>query len=242
LGAFLNEPVPLPVASCRQVAARHVLLTLTAAGTSVAGSYTVPGQYARMTLDDGVARPYALASAPHDEHFEFLLKLPPERIAPMTALGGPGGERDRVLVTKAQGRGFPLDEARGRALWLFAVGSGIAPLRAVIEHVLPRRQDFGDVTLLYGARRKEELCFTERFAVWAGHGVAVWPVVSQADIPPETATWDGRTGWIQHHVPKAFDDPGDVVAFVCGLPEMDKAVQAALLERGVGPDRVFRNY
>jgi NAD(P)H-flavin reductase len=237
---------PLPVVDCRRVATRQVLLTLD--GGSVAESYTVPGQYTRLAFEDGVARPYAIASAPGfvangRQQLEFLLKVPTDdRVDALCALG----TSDKITATRAQGPGFPVDKARGKNLWLFATGSGVAPLRAVLEHILPVRTDFADITLLYGVRTKDELAFTERFGAWAGHGIAVLPVLSRPNATPtpggpvDELTWNGRTGYVQDHIPKALAHADKHVAFVCGLPEMDKAVAAALLERGVAS--VYRNF
>ncbi len=228
-----DAPLALPIVSAREIASRQVLLALATRGTALAGAHTVPGQYARLTLDDGVARQFVIASPPGTAAMEFLLKVPPERVAPLCALGAD----DRVLVGRAQGEGFPLAKAEGRPLHLIGVGSGIAALRSVIEHLLPRRTAFGDITLLYGVRHQGELAFTERFGAWAGHGIKVVPVLSRP-----TEGWDGASGYVQEHLPRSFVKPARHCVFVCGLPEMEKAVGAALLERGVGPDQVYRNW
>lgn len=228
-----DAPCALPVVSAREIASRQVLLTLNARGTPLAQAHTRPGQYARLTLEDGVPRPFVIASAPGSDHFEFLLKVPPERVTQLTALGAD----DRMTVGRPQGDGFPLEKAHGMPLWLIAVGSGVAALHSVIEHVLPRRTSFGDITLLYGVRHAAELAFTDRFGAWAGHSIKVVPVVSR----PENG-WDGARGYVQDQLPKTFARPSNVCVFICGLPEMEKAVAAALLERGVGADQIHRNW
>ncbi len=224
----------VPVVESKLAGSRQVLLTLE--HPAFVDAHTASGQYAKLAFEEGgVPRPYAIASPPgNGGRFEFLLKLPEERVGPALDLG-PG---DRVQMGRPQGKGFPVDKAAGKELWLFAVGSGVAPLRAVIEHVLPRRNDIGPITLLYGVRDPDELVFTQRYGDWAGHGVRVVPTVSR----PKSGGWDGRTGYVQEHLPKAFERPEAVVAFVCGLPEMDRDVSAALLARGVGPEQVFRNW
>ncbi|OGQ13334.1 MAG: hypothetical protein A2138_08795 [Deltaproteobacteria bacterium RBG_16_71_12] len=228
-----DAPLALPVVSAREIASRQVLLALAVRGSPMAAAHTVPGQYARLTLEDGVARQFVIASPPASPTLEFLLKVPPERVATLTALG-PG---DRVQVGRQQGDGFPMAKAEGRPLLLVGVGSGVAALRSVVEHVSPRRTAFDEVTLLYGVRHQSELAFVDRFGAWAGHGIKVVPVVSRP-----TPGWDGATGYVQHHLPRSFAKPARVCVFLCGLPEMDKAVAAALLERGVGPDQLHRNW
>ena len=162
------------------------------------------------------------------------MKVPQDRVDPLLALG----PDDRVLMGRPQGKGFPIEKAKGKSLWMFAVGSGVGALRSVVEHLLPRRTEVADVSLLYGVRDAAELAFTHRFGAWAGHDVHVVPVVSQ----PKASTWDGKVGHIQDHLPKSFPEPEKIVAFLCGLPEMERDVSAALLARGVGPEQVFRNW
>jgi NAD(P)H-flavin reductase len=227
----------LPIVSVAPIAARQAFVVVDAKGSVLHGAHTVPGQYVKLGLfADDVPRPVALANRPGGERLEFLIKAPDERLANILALG-PG---DKVQVSAPQGRGFPVEQARGRDLWLFAVGSGVAPLKAVVEHVLEDRGAFGDVVLLYGVRSVDELCFTDRFGAWLGQGVRVVPVVSRP--AGGSRAWQGATGYVQQHIPPALTRPDDTVAFVCGLPEMEKAVAAALLQRGVGPDRVLRNW
>lgn len=228
-----DAPLALPVVSAREIAARQVLLALSARGTPLMGAHTIPGQYSRLTFEDGVPRELVIASPPGTACLEFLLKLPAERVADLTALG-PG---DRIPVGRPHGQGFPIAKAEHRPLLLIGVGSGVAALRSVIEHLLPRRTAFGEATLLYGVRHQGELAFTDRFGAWAGHGIKVVPVVSRPG-----PGWDGATGYVQSYLPKTLPTPARVCVFICGLPEMDKAVSAALLERGVGPEQIFRNW
>jgi NAD(P)H-flavin reductase len=227
----------LPIVSVDTIAARHALLVVDATGSAVHRGHTVPGQYVKLGLfSDDVPRPIALANRPGPARLEFLIKAPDERLARILSLS-PG---EKVQTSTPLGPGFPIGKARGRDVWLFAVGSGVGPLKSVVEHILEDRAAFGEVVLHYGVRTVDELCFAPRFGAWLGQGVRVVPVVSR---PHEgTRAWAGATGHVQDHLPPAFVRPDDIVAFVCGLPEMEKAVIAALAQRGVGPDRVFRNW
>ena len=233
----MPDTVSIPVLAVRAIAARQAYVVLDVAGSALGETHTAPGQYVKAGFfDDDVARPLALCNKPGTRTFELLLKVPEERLVQVLALQ-PG---DRVGVGPAQGKGFPIEQARGRDLWLFGAGSGIGPLKAVLDIVLEERTSFRDVVVVYGVREVAELAFRDQFGAWAGHSVRVVPVVSRPSL--DGASWDGKTGHVQHHLPRAFDRPAEISAFVCGLPEMEKAVCQGLLERGVGPDQVFRNW
>ena len=229
----MPDTAHIPVLAVHPIAKGQAYVVLDVAGTPLAASHTAAGQYVKAGFfDDDVARPLALCNKPGSGVFELLLKVPDERLGQLLALQ----KGERVAVGPAQGKGFPVDVARGRDLWLFAVGSGIGPLKAVLEVVLEERMAFRDVVVVYGVRDAAELAFRDRFGTWAGHSVRVVPVVSR----PLPGAWDGKTGHVQQQLPRSFDKPGLVTAFVCGLPEMEKAVVQQLLERGV--DHVFRNW
>jgi NAD(P)H-flavin reductase len=232
-----DAPLLLPVVQCQLAAVRQVLLRVSAQGTPLPAAHVAPGQYVKLALPDsegGAPRTYAIASPPGSDIIELLLKVPEEQVAPMLALG----PDDRVSMSGPRGAGFPVQKARGHHLWLFATGSGIGPLRAVLEHLLPWRGEVLDITLMYGVRDPSELAFTDRFGAWADRGVRVVPVVSR----PPPGSWDGATGHVQDHLQKTLEQRKKTLAFVCGLPAMDRDVTAQLLQRGVGTTQVFRNW
>src|SRR5579884_2362216 len=66
---------------------------------------------------------------------------------------------DTVGVRGPFGTAWPLDAARGKDLLLVAGGIGLAPLRPVIYRVLANRQQYGRLTVLYGARSPGDLLF-----------------------------------------------------------------------------------
>lgn len=224
---------PLPVVAAVPAATGQLVLALRAAGTPVADAHAHAGQYALVQLGDDVARPFAIASPPGSDPLELLLKLDPARDAFVRALG----RDDRVPVGPPRGPGFPLARADGRPLWLIGTGSGIAPLRAVVESLIADRHRYGDVHVVYGVRRVDELAWTDRFPAWRAAGVDVVPVVSRPD-----GTWDGAVGRVQDHLPAAIPAALHAWFFLAGLPEMDREVHAALLARGVLPEQIFRNY
>lgn len=237
----MTELHALPVVSVTPVGARQALIVLDAAHSAVRASHTLPGQYVKAALRrDDVPRPYAIASRPDAGHLELLVKLPTgdapaeeRRGALLSMLPG-----EKLRVSRAEGRGYPLAALRGQDVVVVGVGTGIAPLRSLLETMLLERTAWGDITLFYGVQRPDDLAFRTRFGAWAGLSVRVVPVVSR----PGDTGWTGACGYVQDHLPKSLAHPARTHAVVCGLPEMDRVVTARLLELGVGPERVHRNW
>jgi NAD(P)H-flavin reductase len=142
----------------------------------------------------------------------------------------------RVEVSTPEGKGFPLEKARGHDLLLFATGAGISAIRPVIASVRQERGTYGRVTLYFGARTPSAFAYSDELHEWEAGGVRVVCTVSQ----PGVSGWQGLTGYVQAHL---GEEPlQDVVAFVCGQSEMVQGVMAELRNRGVPKSAIFLNY
>lgn len=198
----------------------------------VAASHVAPGQYVKIAAGGGESY-FAIASHPHPEGRIALLLKRGSPVSDALAALEPGAA---VRVTGAQGKGFPIDRAVGHDLVLVATGSGISPIRSVIETVARRRSDFGKVTLHVGARTPSAFAYVDEFSAWRASGVDVYPVVSQ---PKETG-WTGLTGYVQMHLDGVH--LATAIAFLCGQKGMVEAVKKTLAERGMPAESVHLNF
>jgi NAD(P)H-flavin reductase len=109
-----------------------------------------------------------------------------------------------------------------------AGGIGLAPLRPVLLHALARRDAFGRVVLLYGARTPGDLLYRDRLAEWG------------ADVTVDAADpgWAGKVGLVTKLVPAAGLDGARTTAFVCGPEAMMAFGVQALLAEGIAPERI----
>src|SRR5262249_11401421 len=57
---------------------------------------------------------------------------------------------EHVNLLCVAGHGFDLKHQRGSDLVFVAMGTGVAPLRSALRHVLNRKGDFGQLVVLYG--------------------------------------------------------------------------------------------
>ena len=130
------------------------------------------------------------------------------------------------------GSEWPLTEAAGGDLVVVAGGIGLAPLPPAIRHALARREDYGAVAVLLGARTPDDLLFRDEVEQWRSRLDAEVDVTVDAAAPG----WRGRVGLVTTLVPGAVFDPASATVLVCVPEIMMVFVVRALLERGV-PNR-----
>jgi len=229
--------------------------------------YHTPGQYLELVHDEAGSGYFAIAAAPTGaspaaadppRELELLVRrgpglagvlaeLQPEEGASATLLAaGPAGpvaaQSAQALRTQGiRGAGFALAAQAGRDLLLVAAGSGIAPLRAVLQLLLRQRerQRFGEVALYYGERTESDFAYRGELEALRAAGVAVELVLSR---PP--AGWRGGVGYVQDHLrtlPPPWLGPS-TVALLCGQSGMISEVTALLTAHQVPPSQILMNY
>ena len=196
------------------------------------------GQYLDIVLADGARRSYSIASPPHDGD---LIELHLRR-------GTPGG-RGAQLFDQLAPRGLlEIEGPRGnfaytepatadavRPLLLLAGGTGFAPVKSILRHVL----DGGSVRplrLYWGARTRADLYDH----AWLEAAAARHPNLSYVPVLSEEASSPGfRFGLIDSAVLGDHAELSGVDVYAAGPPPMLAAVRAALTARGLPLARFF---
>lgn len=203
---------------------------------ALAARHVAPGQVVKARTPEGEAF-FALATAPAaDGRAELLVKRGGRVADAILAIARPGAALE---VTPPFGRGFPVEEARGRDVLLFAAGSAIAPIRALIQTMIARREEFDRVTLFYGQRSGAEFAYRGEHLSWERRGIRVILCPSG-----DEDGWTGVRGRVQEVARTvAFGGarPHEAVAFVSGMTAMLDDVRATLGAAGVPPGRVHLN-
>jgi ferredoxin-NADP reductase len=98
-----------------------------------------------------------------------------------------------------------------------AGGTGISPLRAMIDHVLRRYPSRG-VSVLYSARRSDEFAFIDELREHARAGrLELHQTVTRDD----SSGWSGGRGRIRRtHFQSVLHDPAATLCFICGPREL----------------------
>ena len=128
------------------------------------------------------------------------------------------------------GNSFPVDEMKGKHLLFVGGGIGLAPLRSLIWNCLDLRNQFGDVTILYGARSVEDLVYKPELATW--REMADVQTIYTVDPGGETAEWDGKIGFVPTVLEEEKPNPDGAIVITCGPPIMIKFVLESLNRLG----------
>ncbi len=92
------------------------------------------------------------------------------------------------------GNSFPIDEMEGKDLLFIGGGIGLAPLRSLIWNCLDRREKFGRITILYGARSVADLVYKDDMEDWEEREDI--DTVYTVDPGGETPEWTGKVGFV----------------------------------------------
>ena len=233
-GPTQHAHVPVLASWDETAAFRSVRLELPPA---LAAAHVLPGQIVKIRSDVGEGF-FALASAPAPSgNVELLVKRGGKVADAIVARAQPGA---LLETTPPFGSGFPIHEAEGRDVLLFAAGSAIGPIRALVQHLVSLRDRFGRVTLFYGQRHGAEFAYRGEHLGWERRGVRVVLCPSGADD-----AWPGVRGRVQQVAASvAFGGapPGEAVAFVSGMTGMVDDVRRTLASAGIPPERVHANF
>jgi sulfhydrogenase subunit gamma (sulfur reductase) len=210
---------------------------------SVKGSFTaIPGQFNLVGFPGVGEAPISFSSVIRNGYFDHTIKA----VGRVTRFLDRLKKGDEILLRGPYGRGWPLNITKGKDILLVAGGVGLAPLRPVVQKVLEKRELFGDVSLIYGARNEKNVLFMDEFDTWR-KGVSLFLTVDEVTHPPKSPLGKGgsKEGW-KHNIGLVTDlldevriKPENTIAFVCGPEIMMRFICKGLLMMGIIQSSVY---
>jgi ferredoxin-NADP reductase len=195
----------------------------------------LPGQHyeLRLTADDGyqAARLYSAASAANGSNqLELTIAAVADgEITPylheQLAVG------DRLEVRGPLGKFFVWDPDAPQPALLLGGGSGVVPLRAMVQAHQQAASET-PMRLLYGARDYEAILYKDEFL---GSDAVT---ISLSNNWPDD--WRGHTGYIDRALIAATLKtlPDNTMCYVCGLTRFVESIADTLVELGIPPARI----
>ncbi|WP_020560156.1 CDP-6-deoxy-delta-3,4-glucoseen reductase [Thiofilum flexile] len=193
------------------------------------------GQYIDILLSNNRRRSFSIANAPHEgQYLELHVRHVPGGYF-TTHVFEQMQEKALLRIEGPLGQ-FYLHEVN-RPLLMVGGGTGIAPLKAMLED-LRNRSLTPRIYLYWGVRSKEDLYIEVLLKDWAARfpNLIYIPVLSE---PLPTDQWEGRTGWVHEAVLQDFADLSPFDVYLSGPPPMINAAKVAFTQKGAVPEQMY---
>ncbi len=189
-------------------------------------------------------RPYSIASPPEDAQrygrLEFLIKC--------DATGDPGPHLVNLRVGSKIDLEGPfgaftlpeqLEHTDAHAVLFVAGGTGIAPLRSMLRHLIARG-DPHPVSVLYSARTPDEFAYGPELRRLARAGTIslTMTVTGEANTWNIGSAWSGERGRIGLTQLQGALPARESLCFICGPPSLVDDVPPLLIKLGVPAARI----
>jgi sulfhydrogenase subunit gamma (sulfur reductase) len=186
------------------------------------------GQFGEYSAFGAGEATFCISSSPtRPNHLEFTVK----NVGLVTAALHRLSAGDEIGFRGPYGNSFPLEELKGKNLVFIGGGIGLAPLRSLIWNVLDNRDQYGTVTIVYGARSPQDLCYEQDLKEWTKNNSVNLTVT----IDRESQGWDGCVGFVPKVLGEVAPSPSNAVAIVCGPPVMIRFTFPVLEKLGFTP-------
>ena len=227
--------MPSRVATIHKVAPDVVVISLQLPANE-ALAYRA-GQYIEFMLKDGKRRSYSMANAPSSLDSPITLHIRHMAGGLFSEhVFGTMKERDILRFEGPLGTFF-LREESDKPIVLLASGTGFAPIKALVEHLLHLKST-RPVSLYWGGRRPHDLYMNALCEQWAAivPNLRYVPVVSEALLEDQ---WRGRTGFVHAAVMHDLPDLSGYQVYACGAPIMVDSAQRDFVAQCALPAEEF---
>ena len=197
----------------------------------------LPGQWIDCFIDiDGSVEVagYSMTSAPNEEGwFSIAVKLVGDN--PVTDYLHDCAKVGDTLMVEGGAGDFHYTGENAYPLALIAGGIGITPIASIIRYIDKAKSQV-PATLIYSASAPAELLFRDEFDVISArnpHFHACYTITR-----PNAELWRGSVGRINAAMLRDAGVDANHLCYICGPPEMIRAMLSALKEIGVPEERL----
>ncbi len=194
-----------------------------------------PGQFAELSVAGYGEVPIGIATSPTEKGF---IKFTVNKVGKVTTRLHNMKEGDVMGVRGPLGNWYPWEELKGKNVVIVGGGFAFTTLRSSIVYMLDpaNRGDFGDITVIYGARNPGMLLYKDELVAWERRDDITLHITVDGTDDPD---WPYNVGFVPAVTKEKAPSSEDAYAIVCGPPIMIKFTLPVLSELGFAPERII---
>lgn len=132
------------------------------------------------------------------------------------------------------GTGFDMNDYRGKEVLIVAGGTGLSPVRGIVDYIATHRNEVASATLICGFKSKDDVLFKEDIERWK-QSMTVIQTLDKAE-----QGYEGPVGLVTNFIPEVtFKDIKNAACIVVGPPIMMKFVVAEFKKLNVEDDQIW---
>lgn len=193
---------------------------------------TKPGQFYEISIPKFGEAPISISGIGED-YLDFTIR----RVGTVTNVILELNVGDSLFIRGPYGNGFDIESFKGKELVVAAGGTGLAPVKGVIDYFVDNIKELKKLTLLVGFKSPEDVLFKESIENYKKKINFIMTV----DKAP--GGYDGNTGLITNYIKDVeFENIGDAQVIIVGPPIMMKFTVLEFLKRGVREENIWVSY
>ncbi|MCF0105283.1 MAG: anaerobic sulfite reductase subunit B [Holdemanella sp.] len=144
---------------------------------------------------------------------------------------------DTLLIRGPYGNGFDIENFKGKEVVIIGGGTGVSPMRGVIQYFANNPDDAVSTTVIAGFRSPDDVLFKQDFEDWT----KTINVIKTVDRAPEG--YDGPVGMVTKYIPDLkFENPDNAVFICVGPPVMIKFTIMEIQKLGMKDEQIWTSY
>ena len=141
---------------------------------------------------------------------------------------------DKLFLRGPYGNGFDIENYKNKEVIVVAGGTGLSPVRGIVEYFSKNSTDCTSMTLITGFKSPEDVLFKEDMKVWE----KTMDLILTVDTAPEG--YEGKVGLVTKYVPELeIKDMDNVQVVVVGPPMMMKFTVLEFLKLGIKEENIW---
>lgn len=192
----------------------------------------LPGQFCELSIPGKGESPFGIASSPTEEGF---LRFTVNRTGSVTNEIHYLRNGDLIGLRGPLGNWYPVEDMKGMNILIIGGGFAFTTLRSLLIYLMDSRDDYKNITVIYGARNPDLFIYKDEIAMWKQRD----DIQMHLTIDKPVDGWDEKTGFVPAVVEEVAPVPDNTMAIVCGPPVMIKYTLPVLTKLGFSDEMIY---